>query len=203
LKHIAILGSTGSIGQSTLSIIESYPERFSVASVAAGRNVDAAFEQCRRWRPSVVSMATEELAGQLRSKLKKARMSETEIVWGVAGTVAVATVPAVDFVVSAIVGVAGLEATYAAVKAGKAVGLANKEAMVAAGEILTRAAAHRLRAQRDSPVHARRKAGRGAAHLVDCLGRPISDAATGEIFRDYCRAGAQTSDVEHGTPDYD
>ena len=140
MKHIAILGSTGSIGQSTLSIIESYPERFAVASLAAGRNVDAAFEQCHRWRPSLVSMATEELAGQLRSKLKTAGITETEVVWGVAGTVAVATVPAVDFVVSAIVGVAGLEATYAAVKAGKAVGLANKEAMVAAGEILTREA---------------------------------------------------------------
>jgi 1-deoxy-D-xylulose-5-phosphate reductoisomerase len=140
LKHIAILGSTGSIGQSTLSIIESYPGRFAVASLAAGRNVDAALEQCHRWRPSLVSMATEELAEQLRSRLKSVGVSGTDVVWGTAGTAAVATLPAVDFVVSAIVGVAGLEATYAAVKAGKAVGLANKEAMVAAGEILTREA---------------------------------------------------------------
>jgi 1-deoxy-D-xylulose-5-phosphate reductoisomerase len=140
LKHIAILGSTGSIGQSSLSIIGSYPERFAVASLAAGRNLDAAFEQCRRWRPRVVSVATEELAEQLRSRLKPAGVGGAEVVWGTAGTVAVATLPEVDFVVSAIVGVAGLEATYAAVKAGKAVGLANKEAMVAAGEILTREA---------------------------------------------------------------
>ena len=138
MKHIAILGSTGSIGKSTLSIIESYPERFAVASLAAGRNLDAAFEQCRRWRPCLVSIATEELADRLGSRLKAAGITGTEVVWGAAGTVAVVTQPQVDFVVSAIVGVAGLEATFAAVQAGKAVGLANKEAMVAAGEILTR-----------------------------------------------------------------
>jgi 1-deoxy-D-xylulose-5-phosphate reductoisomerase len=140
LKQIAILGSTGSIGQSTLSVIEKYPERYAVASLAAGRNIDSAFEQCRRWRPAVVSMATEELAGKLASRLKAAGISGLEVVFGPAGTVRVATLPQVDFVVSAIVGVAGLEATYAAVEAGKPVGLANKEAMVAAGEILTAAA---------------------------------------------------------------
>jgi 1-deoxy-D-xylulose-5-phosphate reductoisomerase len=136
LKNIAILGSTGSIGQSTLSIVASYPERFAVASLAAGRNVDAVFEQCVRWRPRVVSLATEELAAELARRLQK-EGSTTEVVWGSEGTVRVATLPEVDFVVSAIVGVAGLEATYAAVEAGKTIGLANKEAMVAAGEILT------------------------------------------------------------------
>jgi len=140
LKQIAILGSTGSIGQSTLSIIASFPDRFAVAALAAGRNLDAAFEQCVRWRPRVASVATEELAATLAQRLKAAGVSGVEIVFGTEGTVRVATLPEVDFVVSAIVGVAGLEATYAAVKAGKAVGLANKEAMVAAGEILTAAA---------------------------------------------------------------
>jgi 1-deoxy-D-xylulose-5-phosphate reductoisomerase len=140
LKQIAILGSTGSIGQSTLSIIESYPERFAVAALAAGRNVDLAMEQCVRWRPAVVSMATPELADQLGARLRISGIHGIEVVSGTAGTVAAATLPQVDFVVSAIVGVAGLEATYAAVRAGKTVGLANKEAMVAAGEILTREA---------------------------------------------------------------
>ena len=140
MKQIAILGSTGSIGQSTLSVIEKYPNRFAVASLAAGRNLDAAFEQCRRWRPRVVSMASDELAGKLALRLKVAGISGIEVVSGTPGTVRVATLPEVDFVVSAIVGVAGLEATYAAVKAGKPIGLANKEAMVAAGEILTAAA---------------------------------------------------------------
>ncbi len=140
LKQIAILGSTGSIGQSTLSIIESFPDRFAVASLAAGRNIDSAFEQCARWRPRVVSVATEELAATLGQRLKTAGVSGVEVVYGTEGTVRVATLPEVDFLVSAIVGVAGLEATYAAVQAGKAIGLANKEAMVAAGEILTAAA---------------------------------------------------------------
>lgn len=140
MKQIAILGSTGSIGQSTLSIIRKYPERFRVASLAAGRNLDAAFEQCAEWRPRVMSMATEELAGALALRLKNAGVVGVEVDHGTAGTVRVATLAEADFVVSAIVGVAGLEATYAAVNAGKPVGLANKEAMVAAGEILTAAA---------------------------------------------------------------
>ena len=137
LKHICILGSTGSIGTSTLSIVERYPERFAVASLAAGKNVDLAFLQCQRWRPLVVSVASESLAADLASRLKAAGLTGIEVVYGSAGTVRAATLPQVDFVVSAIVGLAGLEATYAAVAAGKAVGLANKEAMVAAGEILT------------------------------------------------------------------
>jgi 1-deoxy-D-xylulose-5-phosphate reductoisomerase len=140
LKQIAILGSTGSIGTSTLSIVESYPERYRVASLVAGRNVELAFEQCARWWPMLASMATPELADQLAVRLRSSGVSGIEIVSGTEGSVRAATLPEVDFVVSAIVGVAGLEATYAAVMAGKPVGLANKECMVAAGEILTRAA---------------------------------------------------------------
>jgi 1-deoxy-D-xylulose-5-phosphate reductoisomerase len=140
LKQIAILGSTGSIGTSTLSIVGSYPERYRVASLVAGRNVELAFEQCARWRPMLASMATPELAQQLAARLRSSGISGIEIVSGTEGSVRAATLPEVDFVVSAIVGVAGLEVTYAAVLAGKPVGLANKECMVAAGEILTRAA---------------------------------------------------------------
>ncbi|HZY74392.1 MAG TPA: 1-deoxy-D-xylulose-5-phosphate reductoisomerase [Edaphobacter sp.] len=140
MKKLALLGSTGSIGHSTLSICESFPDRYQVVSLAAGRNVDTAFEQCVRWRPKVVSIATEELATQLQSRLKAAGIAGTEIVHGTAGTIRVATLPEVDFVVSAIVGVAGLEATYAAVCAGKTIGLANKECLVAAGELIIAAA---------------------------------------------------------------
>jgi len=140
LKRIAILGSTGSIGQSTLSIVEQFPERYEVAALAAGRNVDEAFAQCKHWRPKVVSMATEELAGRLKERLGADGITGVEVVHGTAGTVTCSTLPEVDFVVSAIVGVAGLEATHAAIVAGKPVGLANKECMVAAGEILTAAA---------------------------------------------------------------
>jgi 1-deoxy-D-xylulose-5-phosphate reductoisomerase len=140
VKKLAILGSTGSIGTSTLSICESFPDRYQPIALAAGRNLDTAFAQCVRWRPQVISIATEELATQLQSKLRAAGVTGIEVVHGTAGTVRVATLPEVDFVVSAIVGVAGLEATYAAVKAGKTIGLANKECLVAAGELIMAAA---------------------------------------------------------------
>ncbi len=111
-----------------------------MAALAAGRNVSEAAKQCLRWHPRVVSLATEELAAELRRELQHQGLTGTEVVWGTAGTVLAATLPEADFVVSAIVGVAGLEATYAAVEAGKPVGLANKEAMVAAGDLLNAAA---------------------------------------------------------------
>jgi 1-deoxy-D-xylulose-5-phosphate reductoisomerase len=137
MKKLAILGSTGSIGHSTLRIVESYPDRFGVVTLAAGNNLEAVFEQAMRWRPRMVSVAQEEAAGQLRQRLRQAGVTEVEVAWGQAGTVAAATHAEVDFVVSAIVGVAGLAATYEAVKAGKAIGLANKECLVAAGELIT------------------------------------------------------------------
>ena len=137
MKRIAILGSTGSIGQSTLSVVESYPDRFQVATLAAGNNADAVFEQAVRWKPRVVSVAKEQDDDVLRARLRSAGLSEIEVVQGQTGTVRVATHPEVDFVVSAIVGVSGLEATYEAVKAGKSVGLANKECLVVAGELIT------------------------------------------------------------------
>jgi len=136
MKRIAILGSTGSIGCSTLKIVESYPDRFSVATLAAGSNLELAFEQAVRWRPKLLSVAHEQAADSLRRRLREAGIAEIEVVWGTPGTVAVSTHSEVDFVVSAIVGVAGLEATYEAVKAGKEIGLANKECLVAAGELI-------------------------------------------------------------------
>src|SRR5246500_1316973 len=137
MRQIAILGSTGSIGRSTLSVAESYPERFQIVSLAAGSNLEATFEQARRWRPRVISMAAELDADRLRVRLKEEGLSEIEVVHGAAGAGRVAPPADVDFVVSAIVGVAGLEATYEAVRAGKTLGLANKECLVVAGELIT------------------------------------------------------------------
>ncbi|HKW16345.1 MAG TPA: 1-deoxy-D-xylulose-5-phosphate reductoisomerase [Terriglobales bacterium] len=137
MKRIAILGSTGSIGRSTLSVVESFPERFQVVTLAAGRNLELVLEQVTRWKPRVVSVASETDAQSLKTKLKSAGISGVEVTHGPGGNVQVATHPEVDFVVSAIVGVAGLEATYEAVRAGKVVGLANKECLVAAGELIT------------------------------------------------------------------
>jgi len=137
MRQLAILGSTGSIGRSTLNVVESYPDRFQVLTLAAGSNLDAAFEQAKRWKPRIISMAREVDADKLRHKLKGHNLAQIEVVHGPEGTAKVATYPDVDFVVSAIVGVAGLEATYEAVKAGKTIGLANKECLVAAGELIT------------------------------------------------------------------
>ena len=206
MKHICILGSTGSIGTSTLSIIERYPERFAVASLAAGRNVDLAFAQCQRWRPLLVSMATEQLAAELASRLKAAGLTGIEVVYGSAGTVRAATLPQVDFVVSAIVGLAGLEATYAAVAAGKPVGLANKEAMVAAGEILTRLArrGNVPLLPIDSEHNAIHQCMRGGAaagsspHLADRLRRPLPPTSSGPVSARHGGAGAAPSHLGHG-----
>jgi 1-deoxy-D-xylulose-5-phosphate reductoisomerase len=137
MKRISILGSTGSIGRSTLDVVESYPDRFQIIALAAGRNLETALQQVRRWKPRLVSIAAEEDAGTFRKSLKTSGISGVDVVHGSAGTVRVATHPDADFVVSAIVGVAGLEATYEAVRSGKTVGLANKECMVAAGELIT------------------------------------------------------------------
>jgi 1-deoxy-D-xylulose-5-phosphate reductoisomerase len=140
MKRISILGSTGSIGRSTLDVIEKNPQRFKLVTMAAGSNVELALEQARRWHPKVISLASEQDAERAGSQLKAEGLSDIEIVFGQAGTVRVATHAEVDFVVSAIVGVAGLKATYEAVRTGKEIGLANKECMVAAGELITREA---------------------------------------------------------------
>ena len=137
MKRIAILGSTGSIGRSTLNVIENNPERFQLLTMAAGSNVEAALNDARRWKPKVLSLAAEQDAERARKQLKAEGLGEIEVVHGQPGTVRVSTHPEVDFVVSAIVGVAGLKATYEAVRAGKEVGLANKECLVAAGELIT------------------------------------------------------------------
>ena len=137
MKRIAILGSTGSIGHSTLNVIENNPERFQLVTMAAGENVEVALDQARRWKPKVLSLASEQDAEKAGKQLKSEGLGHIEIVHGQAGTVRVATHKDVDFVVSAIVGVAGLKATHEAVRAGKEVGLANKECLVAAGELIT------------------------------------------------------------------
>ena len=137
MTRIAILGSTGSIGRSTLSIVEAYPERFSVVALSAGANLDVLLQQAVRWHPRLISVASEENAARLRILLEQASLGDIEVASGTQGSVQVATHPEADFVVSAIVGVAGLQATYEAVRAGKIVGLANKESLVVAGELIT------------------------------------------------------------------
>src|SRR5580704_15556290 len=141
MKAIAILGSTGSIGRQTLAVVESQPERFRIVALAAGANIAELTEQITRHRPRLVSVADGARAHELRDRLQAiAHDALPEIQWGREGLLSVATHPDAGTVVSAAVGVVGLEATYAAVRAGKQVALSNKEVLVAAGELVMAAA---------------------------------------------------------------
>ena len=136
-KTIAILGSTGSIGQSTLEVVAHHPDRFLVAALAGGKNIHLLAEQIRRFHPRLVSVTQESDVPRLRELISESR---TEIVWGQEGLCQVATCPDANLVVSAIVGSAGLEPTMAAIAAGKNIALANKETLVIAGALVTRLA---------------------------------------------------------------
>jgi 1-deoxy-D-xylulose-5-phosphate reductoisomerase len=141
LKQIAILGSTGSIGRQTLAVVEAMPDRFAIVALAAGNNVEELAQQIERHNPELVSVATPTAATALTDRLRAAGLAKLpEIQHGPAGMLAVATHPSATILVSAAVGVVGLEATYAAVKAGKQVALSNKEVLVAAGELVMAAA---------------------------------------------------------------
>ena len=137
MKSIAILGSTGSVGVTTLDVVGRFPDRFKVVALAAGGNLDRLAEQIKRFRPELVSVAKPELARDLSARLGSHRVT---ILHGAEGVSAVATHPGAEMVVSALVGALGLAPTLAAIKAGKDIGFANKEVMVVAGEIVTRAA---------------------------------------------------------------
>jgi 1-deoxy-D-xylulose-5-phosphate reductoisomerase len=141
MKSIAILGSTGSIGRQTLQVVESFPERFQVVALAAGNNLEELVRQIALHRPQLVSVADAARAEQLAERLRAASFSPApEIQWGPRGLLSVGTHPEASLVVSAAVGVVGLEATYAAIRAGKQVALSNKEVLVAAGELVMAAA---------------------------------------------------------------
>jgi 1-deoxy-D-xylulose-5-phosphate reductoisomerase len=134
MKRVAILGSTGSVGEQALSVIAGAPERFEVVALAAGKSVAKLAEQIRIFRPELVSVADEAAAEELRSEFGSALQVE----WGEAGLEAVATHPA-DLVVAALVGAVGLRPTLAAIEQGRDVALANKEVMVMAGALVLRA----------------------------------------------------------------
>jgi len=141
VKQLSILGSTGSIGRQCLSVVESLPERFGVVALAAGGNLDELTGQIERHRPKVVSVGDAKKADELAERLRSKGISPIpEIHHGREGMLAVGTASDADIVVSAAVGVVGLEATYEAIKHGKTVALSNKEVLVAAGELVMAAA---------------------------------------------------------------
>lgn len=137
MKHLAILGSTGSIGVTTLDVVARFPERFAVVALAAGKNVERLAEQVRRFRPAVVAVGDATSVGALRRLVPE---FSGEVTFGPHGMERVATAPQAELVVSALVGALGLLPTLRAIEAGKDVALANKEVLVVAGELVTRAA---------------------------------------------------------------
>ena len=142
LRGVSILGSTGSIGCNTLRVVESLgPKRFRVVALGAGRNIAKLADQISRHQPDLASVQTEEAAEQLKAELRRRGISPPRIVIGESGLIDVATHADADCVVSGTVGAVGFVPTLRALEAGKRVALANKETLVMAGELMTRAAA--------------------------------------------------------------
>ena len=137
MKSLALLGSTGSVGVNTLDLVRRFPDDFKVRGLVAGRNLKLLASQVKEFSPEWVSIREREQVPMLRRLLGNGR---TEIFWGEEGAVRIATSGGIDVVVAAIVGGAGLVPTFEAVRAGKEVALANKEALVMAGEIFVREA---------------------------------------------------------------
>ena len=133
MKQIVILGSTGSIGESTLDVVSRFPEHFAVLGLTAGTNHQKLEQQIRTFHPRVAALSSETAAQQLRKRLAN---HPVEILWGPKGLDTVASLPNSDVVISAIVGGSGLMPTMAAIRAGRSVALANKEPMVMAGQLM-------------------------------------------------------------------
>jgi len=131
INNITILGSTGSIGRQSLDVIRRMPVR--VAALTAGTSVELMARQCREFRPELAVMATQEAADKLHQAISDL---PTRISWGEAGLIEAATLESCDCVITAVVGMLGLKPTLAAIRAGKRIGLANKETLVCAGEIV-------------------------------------------------------------------
>ncbi len=138
-KRLCLLGATGSIGRSTLDVVGRHPERFQVVALTGHTQAELLAEQCRRFRPEYVVVGDSATAALVRDRLRAASVA-TEVLSGREALVRVACLPDVDCVVAAIVGAAGLPATFAAVEAGKDILLANKESLVVAGELFMAAA---------------------------------------------------------------
>ena len=181
MTNIAILGSTGSIGQSALAVVDAHPDRLRVAALAAGDNAALLAEQVARYRPSLVGMASIEGADRLR---RACGAHAPTIVGGADGLVAAATHAPVDIVLCASSGTAGLEAVLAAIDAGKKVALANKEVLVMAGALVTDAA--RRRGVSVLPVDSEHNAIHQCLHGRDHREiRRLILTASGGPFRDF------------------
>ncbi len=193
MKHVAILGSTGSIGRSALAVVDAHPERLNVVALAAGDNASLLAAQVAHYRPDTVAMATGEAIDRLQALCGVA--TPATLGAGTAGLVAVATHPAADIVICASAGSAGLDAVLAAIDAGKTIALANKEILVMAGRLVTEAA--RRRGVAILPVDSEHNAvhqcmhGRARTEI-----RRLILTASGGPFRDYPREALERVDPD-------
>ena len=134
IRHLTILGSTGSIGVSTLDVVTRHPDRFQIIALTANHSIEKMLEQCHLFRPRYAVMLDKTSGEKLQIAIREAGIA-TEVMWGVESLEKVASLPEVDTVMAAIVGAAGIRPTFAAARAGKQVLLANKETLVMAGRI--------------------------------------------------------------------
>jgi 1-deoxy-D-xylulose-5-phosphate reductoisomerase len=191
VRSIALLGSTGSIGTSTLDVVRAHPERLSIVALAAGRNRELLSSQCEAFRPRCVSVGTKEDANWLRSNLSY----QPEVHWGDEGLLACALHPDANTVVAAIVGSAGLASTEAALRAGRRVCVANKESLVVGGALMHEAA--RAGGGELLPVDSEHAAlhqlldGRDPASI-----REVRITASGGPFRDWSLARIQAATIQ-------
>lgn len=132
VKNVSILGSTGSIGRQSLDVISHFPE-VRVSALTAGSNVERMAQQCRSFRPTLAVMSTQEAAEALKAQIGDLPI---QIAWGEEGLIRAASMPEADCVITAVVGMVGLKPTLAAIRAGKRIGLANKETLVCAGKLV-------------------------------------------------------------------
>lgn len=135
MRKLTILGSTGSIGESTLDVVARHPDKYQVIALAANRNIDLMIEQCQQFKPEVVVMVCQKAASKLTQALSRLHINNIKVLSGKQALIEVAEHDAVDTVMAAIVGASGMLPTLAAVNAGKRVLLANKEALVTSGQI--------------------------------------------------------------------
>lgn len=196
MKYLSILGCTGSIGRQTLSVVESLPGRFAVVALAAGSNLTELVAQMERHHPEVVSVGDVSKAGELALLLRDKGIAPMPAIhYGREGMLVVGTHPKADILVSAAVGVVGLEATYEAVKLGKTIALSNKEVLVAAGELVMNAAhvAGKNILPVDSEHNAVHQCLRGGTHGEV---RRLVLTASGGPFRKTSLASLETVTVE-------
>ena len=139
MKHLSILGSTGSIGTNVLNIVDMFPREFNVKALAAGKNVNLLARQIERFKPEIVAVFDEDRVGELKNCLPPA--TAVDILYGDDGYCDAAAYTGVDMTVTALVGAAGLKPTLAAIETGKTIALANKETLVMAGDVVMKAAA--------------------------------------------------------------